>query len=350
MNVDDIRRQFAELRARFPEGNASGTLEIIGASFEVTDDVIFGAPAPDWQRRETDWYLSQSLNIGDLEGAVPAAWRASASPELAVLSNYGWAMLSADNHTQYAEVLAELRADVGSRRAVALYARPSMRADARAVGCRDVFCTLGVSYLVRAGRLGAVVHMRSSDCELGFKGDVHWQRLMLGRLASELGVPTGPLVWQASSLHAYARTWPKIDEWSSAHPETAPIDDKAYDRWHYYLRRRLGKASAHACAGNCLNPAADWALRAGLAAGRRAFVEDVSAYEPLCRRCHVERDRPTWPLDAPARERIAASNRGRDKSPETRAKLSAAAKGRSLSPEHKAKISAALLARSRAAQ
>jgi hypothetical protein len=66
-------------------------------------------------------------------------------------------------------------------------------------------CTNAVQYLIRDGRAHAVVQMRSNDAVFGYKNDRAWQQHVLERVASDVGVPPGDIIWNVGSIHVYAR-------------------------------------------------------------------------------------------------------------------------------------------------
>jgi len=77
----------------------------------------------------------------------------------------------------------------------------------------DFICTNAVNYFIRDGLLYAIVQMRSNDAVFGYRNDWAWQQFVLNKLADDLGVPAGPIVWQAASLHVYERHYPLISEY-----------------------------------------------------------------------------------------------------------------------------------------
>lgn len=197
------------------------TVEIVGASFEADADAIFGKVDHGYVAREEAWYDSMSRDVNDIPGGAPAVWKAIASKDGTVNSNYGWCVYSPENGgvSQHDEVLAELRRNPESRRAIVIYTRPSMWKEYNVDGRQDFMCTNAVQYLLRDGRLDACVQMRSNDAVLGFKNDRAWQRIVLDRLANELSVPAGVLHWQVGSLHVYERHFYLVDHfWRTGEP------------------------------------------------------------------------------------------------------------------------------------
>lgn len=225
-NVTDIRNAFAAVAREHtmlcldePECTNDCMLELIGATFIVNDDHIFGEVNDDYVARELEWYESMSLNVNDIPGGPPWIWKKVAVPdgetELGHLrpgtinSNYGFLLYHRENGAQYASVAKALARDPFTRQAVAVYTRPSIHRDATRDGMHDFICTNTVQYLYRGGCLHAVVNMRSNDAIFGFRNDLAWQRHVLHQLVEDLkedfDVEVGNIIWQVGSLHIYPR-------------------------------------------------------------------------------------------------------------------------------------------------
>lgn len=222
LSTSDIREEFKRLlnqkqftsvnrEASMTELTGSTTIEIVNASFVADEDAIFGTMNWDWIKREEAWYNSQSLNVNDIPGGAPAIWEAVSDKNGFINSNYGWCVYSTENGNQYDHCIAELKQNPESRRALAIYTRPTMWDDYNKDGRSDFMCTNAVQYLIRDGALHAVVQMRSNDAVFGYKGDRAWQQHVLEKAATELGIPSGKLYWNVGSLHVYARHYHLID-------------------------------------------------------------------------------------------------------------------------------------------
>lgn len=206
VRVRDIRVLFQRLKEAYPNGNApGGMLEVIGAHFMADEETIFGPVNYDYVERELTWYHSQSLNVGDIPGAVPKIWQDIADKDGFINSNYGYLIWSRDNESQFERVLETLQRDPNSRQGTMVYTRPTIHDDAYENGKRDFICTNAVNYFVRDGLLHAVVQMRSNDVVFGYRNDYAWQRHVQAMLAVKLGYPSGEIMWNAASLHVYPR-------------------------------------------------------------------------------------------------------------------------------------------------
>lgn len=208
LKVSDIRAEFTRLiRDEEYVTDKSGVkmLEICSANFLADEAAIFGTPNQDYIRREIEWYESLSRNVNDIPGGPPAIWKQVADKNGMINSNYGWCIWSPENGSQYAKVLNELKEQPNSRRAVMIYTRPSMWEDYNSDGMSDFMCTNAVQYMLRYGKLFAVVQMRSNDVVFGYKNDYAWQKHVLDMLANDLGVVPGDIYWNAGSLHVYER-------------------------------------------------------------------------------------------------------------------------------------------------
>ena len=206
--VDNIRRTFMDLYEEeefVTDKTGVKMLEIVGASFIANEDYIFGTVNEDYVKRELLWYKSMSLNINDIPGGPPAIWKQVADTDGLINSNYGWCIWSIENGGQYHHVLNELHNNPESRRATMIYTRPSMWRDYNHNGRSDFMCTNAVQYVIRKGKLHAIVQMRSNDVVFGYKNDYAWQKHVLDNLAKDLRVPVGVIHWNVGSLHIYER-------------------------------------------------------------------------------------------------------------------------------------------------
>ncbi len=240
LRTNDVREEFKKLLAdkKFTSVNREAsmtalsgntTIEIINASFIADEDSIFGDVNWDYVKREEEWYNSMSLNVNDIPGGPPKVWAAVADKDGFINSNYGWCIYSPENgfmmdalfvedyvatgkrHSQYDRALEELKKNPESRRAMMIYTRPTMWSDYNLNGRSDFMCTNAVQYVIRDGKVHAIVQMRSNDAVFGYKNDRAWQQHVLEKLANDLSIEPGNLYWNAGSLHVYARHYNLVD-------------------------------------------------------------------------------------------------------------------------------------------
>lgn len=188
------------------------TVEIIGASFIADEVGIIREPNWDYVEREIQWYESQSLFVSDIPGGTPKIWQDVSSRYGEINSNYGNLIWSSSNHDQYNQCLSTLKTDIDTRRAIMIYTRPSIQHEYDRDGMSDFICTNTVQYLVRDGKLHAVVSMRSNDAWAGYQNDRAWQDYILDKLLLDLNLhcqrsgillQKGDIYWNAGSFHLY---------------------------------------------------------------------------------------------------------------------------------------------------
>jgi thymidylate synthase len=209
----EIRQEFARLykEQKFvTDKSGVKTVEIMGANFWANSPLIFGAVNEDYVQRELEWYKSQSLNVNDIPGGPPAIWKQVADKDGMINSNYGWCVYSEENNDQFWNVVTELEDRPDSRRAIMIYTRPSMWGDHNRNGRSDFMCTNTVQYMIRNGRIHAIVSMRSNDAWAGYRNDFAWQQYILQEVVQELRYrgkyyERGEIMWNAGSLHIYER-------------------------------------------------------------------------------------------------------------------------------------------------
>ncbi len=101
----------------------------------------------------------------------------------------------------------------------------------------DFICTNDVQYLIRDGKMHAVVQMRSNDAVYGYKNDYAWAKYVLDKMVKSFNefsvhsnvprVDVGDIHWQVSSLHIYEKHFYLLDHFA----KTGEIDitKKAYN-------------------------------------------------------------------------------------------------------------------------
>lgn len=214
--VEDLRDEFARLRKAGKTVN--DTIELVGESFVANEETIFGNPNYEYIERELDWYLSGSLKVDDIPSGAPRIWQRIASTKGEINSNYGHLLLGEENGFQFDNVLKHLVADPTSRRATAVYTRPTIHQDWNRDGMADFICTNAVQYLIRDDELHLVVQMRSNDIVFGYRNDRAWHEFTQLSMIQELQdhgitVGMGEIYWNAASLHIYERHFWMLDHY-----------------------------------------------------------------------------------------------------------------------------------------
>lgn len=102
-------------------------------------------------------------------------------------------------YSQFENVIKRLRESSDTRRAV----MQLFDSDDLNGGEKEVPCTCYVQFVLRQGRLHAVVAMRSNDMVLGLPHDVFAFTMMQELIARTLGAEVGEYYHFASSLHLY---------------------------------------------------------------------------------------------------------------------------------------------------
>lgn len=229
--IKNIRDQFAD---RWFNNIISddGTLEILGASFRATEPSIFGEVNHGYILQELIWYQGMSLSVEDLGDPVPKIWQQVSSKDGIINSNYGYLLLSEGNGSQFDHVVEALLADPSTRRAVAIYQRPTMHVDATVDGMQDFVCTNAVHYEIRESKLHVVVQMRSNDAVFGYRNDYAWQRyaqkLVLASIRDQglQHVGLGDIFWQVASLHVYPRHFHLVERYAQTGEWDVPVSRK----------------------------------------------------------------------------------------------------------------------------
>lgn len=184
-------------------------IEVIGVSYSIDSDVLFGTLNEEYAKKEVEWYMTQSLNVYDMKDP-PTIWKQVADKDGFINSNYGWCIFSKENGEQYKNCIEELKKNKDSRRAVMIYTRPSMWKDYNKNGMSDFICTNNVQLFIRNNNLIYVINQRSCDAVYGYKNDIYWHRTVFNKALNELKefypeLKKGDFIHQVGSLHLYER-------------------------------------------------------------------------------------------------------------------------------------------------
>lgn len=219
--IKDVREYFLralDLRNFVTDKSGVSMVELQGATFIADQPAIFGTPSADYIKREIEWYESGSLYVKDIPGKTPKIWEDVSSTKGKIHSNYGYLINSSMNKNQYLHCLDQLIVQPTSRRAIMIYTRPNIQTQYKEDGMSDFICTNTVQYLIRNGKMNAIVNMRSNDVVFGYRNDYAWQKHVLDQLVHDYNLSTNPsdgirtadhveagqIIWQVGSLHVYS--------------------------------------------------------------------------------------------------------------------------------------------------
>lgn len=218
--MKDIKDKFAELYKTYKNGEyelVNGTIEFLAPTYVVErGEESFRPASKEYIEREKEWYLSLIPNISAIPGKCPKIWEQVSDKDGSVNSQYGYLVFHEDNYNQWEECKKELIRDPNSRRATLIYTRPSIHKDQHGKfgEMQDFICTYAQQFLLRNGKLNMVCFMRSNDFGgFGINNDAAWAFYLLDRMAKELGVEAGDLIWSAASTHVYERDFKFIEDY-----------------------------------------------------------------------------------------------------------------------------------------
>jgi len=150
------------------------------------------------------WHLSASNELSFIR-YYSSRWNDFADDEQTIRGScYGYRFFRQDESgaSQWTVAQNLLRHDPFTRRAVLLMSQPLAASD---IDARDVACASSLQFLLRDGRLDALLHMRSNDAFWGLPYDVFLFTMLQELMAAELGVELGTYYHSVGSLHLYAK-------------------------------------------------------------------------------------------------------------------------------------------------
>ncbi len=210
-SLDDIQAAALDLLLSSGEQvspRGTGTREVLGAGFCLRNPRkrCVTVPARQWSLPlaigEFSWHASGSDSVDALE-YYAKRWRAFADSASRIPGScYGRMIFQKGQagSSQWEQIVELLGRDRNSRRAVAILASPASSANTTA---QDVACATSIQFLVRDGKLTAVVNMRSNDVIWGLPYDVFLFTMMQELLANTLKLDLGAYYHFAGSLHLY---------------------------------------------------------------------------------------------------------------------------------------------------
>ena len=218
-NCDDIV-DILKYKYKTKQFDGTGNISIVSASFIADKPYLIREPNYDYIEREINWYLSESLNVNDIDGKIPKIWQQISDKDGFINSNYGWTTFSKDNYNQFDKVLNELSKNKYSRQGVIIFIRPTMHEDSKKNGMNDFICTYCYNFKIEKDdidRLYMIVNMRSNDCVFGYNNDFAFANWVFNEMLSKLqniypNLEKGVMFWKADNFHVYPRHFKFLDE------------------------------------------------------------------------------------------------------------------------------------------
>lgn len=172
------------------------------------------------------WMMAANDRLADIAFYEEKVRRFSDDGLVVPGSNYGQRMLRPrPGLNQLESVIRTLKEDPGSRRAaIAIY-----QAEDAGRRSNDIPCTFGLFYHIRDGKLHSTTIMRSNNACTLLPYNIYEFTFLAEVIATEVGVPLGPLTHHAVSMHIYKSDYAKaqeiVAEWlkPTAKCEHAPI-------------------------------------------------------------------------------------------------------------------------------
>ncbi|MFC7273789.1 thymidylate synthase [Paractinoplanes rhizophilus] len=197
---------------------------------------------------EALWYLSGHDDLDMVAHYAPRLRGLSENGTTLTGTAYGprlFARIGPDGQSQFDRVLAMLGDDPDTKRATMLIMRPDELADP---ANPDVACTLGLQFMLRAGRLHAIAYMRGNDAMIGLYGDTFAFTFIQEFAARLLDVEVGTYAHHVGSMHINTLDLAKVerilaeptrpDLGHATMPSTAGWDDlQTVLAWEEKLRR-----------------------------------------------------------------------------------------------------------------
>jgi thymidylate synthase len=235
---------------------AKTAIEIPNVSFTVRDAI---ARTPYLAARRANivfnhaealWYLSGRDDLDMIAHYAPRQRGLSENGTTLTGTAYGPRLFGAsppDGRSQFDRMMALLRDDPDTKRAAMLIMRPDELTDP---ANPDVACTLGLQFMLRAGRLHATTYMRGNDAVIGLFGDTFAFTFVQEFAARLLGVEIGSYAHHVGSMHINTLDLAKVERILAEPPHldlghaampamTSWADLRIVMSWEERLRRNL---------------------------------------------------------------------------------------------------------------
>lgn len=241
-SIDDVVLALASA----PIDSRTGNRVLYSVNWVADKDSMIGQVNEDWVRRELAWFNSGSDLLDDMEGPVPALFKACAGWDGKVNSAYGHILFGQGEYipqppTLYQRVLLTLQHEgLATRHAVAIISDRDIHELSRWNGRNDFICTNALNFMIdQDNRLHIIAQMRSMDAVFGYRADYSMWDDLMNRLLKDLGeymqlpdwkrhhdfdtITRGSITFQVANLHVYPRHFDLL-------ADTAADTDERIDR------------------------------------------------------------------------------------------------------------------------
>ncbi len=149
------------------------------------------------------WHLAGSNELAFIQ-YYSDRWHEFADDERTIRGScYGYRIFGrTERASQWEEAHNLLRYDPCTRRAVIMMSQPLTNNE---ITAKDIACASSLQFLLRDGRLDAVLHMRSNDAFWGLPYDVFLFTMLQELFAAQLNVGLGVYHHSVASLHLYEK-------------------------------------------------------------------------------------------------------------------------------------------------
>lgn len=258
--IDDVVTALATA----PVDPRTGNRVLYSVNWLADDDSMIGKINKDWVRRELDWFNSGSDRLADMEGPVPALFRACMGEDGRVNSAYGHILFNptATRIPALGSIYDRLirtfkREGLGTRHATAIISDRDVHHLATYMGRNDFICTNALNVIVDEHRkVHIVAQMRSMDAVFGYRADYSMWEDLQTRIVNDLNnltlkganfadglVEHGHITFQVANLHVYPRHFQLLEDTAADIEER--IERRVWQDQADHARKMLGTPGIH---------------------------------------------------------------------------------------------------------
>lgn len=214
LTISDLRGGYLQLvdhvlrHGQKTSPRAQQTIEVLGASFELTDPYD-SFPVGVGRNGSERIAAAEALQL--IGGFSDPEMMTSITPNFELYMDAGVfaGAYGPRIRTQLEHVVARLKADPDTRQALAIIWHPL--SDAVGQAPRDLPCTVFFDFMIRDGKLILHSTMRGNDLFLGTPYNTFMNTQLQLSVANILGIPAGSYFHNAKSLHIYTRDLGKVE-------------------------------------------------------------------------------------------------------------------------------------------